>query len=88
VLRGGTAHSTGDLTAVLVNLAPGRRHGGSYACPGTASRVVASESLLGRRPYTNSRAWLMGDQKLHSGRRGDVPLAWVPTVLGITLQCP
>jgi hypothetical protein len=30
----------------------------------------------------------MGNQKLHNGRRGDVPSAWVPTVLGLSLQCP
>jgi hypothetical protein len=50
------AQSVGDQTAVPVNLAPGRRRGGSYACPGTASRVVALELFSDRRPYTNSRA--------------------------------
>jgi hypothetical protein len=85
---GSMAHSAGDSMAVLVNLAPDRHRGGSCACPGTTSRVVAPESLFGRRPYTNSRAWLTGDQKLHNSRRGDVPSAWVSTVMGMTLQCP
>jgi hypothetical protein len=40
-----------------------------------------------RRPYTSSRVWLMGNRKLNSGRRGDVPSAWVPIVLGMALQC-
>jgi hypothetical protein len=87
-LCGGMVHSAGDLTTALANLAPGGRRGGSCARPGAASRVVAPESLFEHRPYTNSRAWLMGDQKLHSGKRGDVPSAWVPTVPGTTLQCP
>jgi hypothetical protein len=82
------AHSAGDSTAVLTNLVPGRRRGGSCACPGAASRVVVPKSLSDRRPYTNSRVWLTGDQKLHSGRHGDVPSTWVPTMLGMTLQCP
>jgi hypothetical protein len=38
------AHNVGDLTAVLVNLAPGRHRGGS--CAGAASRVVAPEPLF------------------------------------------
>jgi hypothetical protein len=53
-----------------------------------ASRVVALESLFDRRSYTNSRVWLMGDQKLHNSTRGGVPSPWIPTVLGMTLQCP
>jgi hypothetical protein len=81
------AHSVEQLTTVLANLAPGRRRGGSYACPRAASRVVAPESSFGRRPYANSRAWLTRDQKLHNSRRGDIPSVWVPTVLGMTLQC-
>jgi hypothetical protein len=79
-------HSAGDSMAVLANLVPGRRSGSSCPCPGAASRVVAPDSLSDRRPYTNSRAWLTGDRKLHSGRRGDVPSAWVPIVLGMALQ--
>jgi hypothetical protein len=81
------AHTAGDSMAVLANLVPGRHRGSSCVCPGAASRVIVPESLSGRRPFTNSRAWLMGDQKLHNGRRGDVPSAWVPTILGMTLQC-
>jgi hypothetical protein len=88
VLCGGIAPSVGKLTTVLVNFAPGRRRGGSYACPVAASRVVALVSSFDRRPYANSRAWLTGDQKLHNSIRGDIPSAWVPTVLGMTLQCP
>jgi hypothetical protein len=68
-------HIVGDLAAVPANLAPGRCRGGSCACPGTASRVVALELLSDQRPYTNSRAWLMGNQKLHIGRRSDIPSA-------------
>jgi hypothetical protein len=71
----GVVHSASDLTAVPTNLSPGRRRGVSCARPEVASRVVAPESLFERRPYTNSRAWLMGDQKLHNGKRGDVPSA-------------
>jgi hypothetical protein len=81
------AHSVGDSMAVLANLVPGRHRGASCACLGAASRVVALESLSDRRPYTNSRAWLTGDRKLHSGRRGDVLSTWVPTLLGMALQC-
>jgi hypothetical protein len=81
------AHCAGDSMAVPTNLVPGRCRDNSCACPGVASRVVAPESLSERRPYTNSRVWLMGDRKLHSGRHGDVPSAWVPKVLGMTLQC-
>jgi hypothetical protein len=38
--------SVGELTAVLANLVPGRRRGGSCARPGVASRVVALTSCL------------------------------------------
>jgi hypothetical protein len=85
VLCGGKAHTAGDSMAVLANLAPGKRRGGSCACPGATSRVVAPESLSDRRSYTNSRYWLTGEWKLRRGRRGDVPSAWVPIVLGMTL---
>jgi hypothetical protein len=30
----------------------------------------------------------MRDRGLHSGRRGDVPSAWVPTASWMILQCP
>jgi hypothetical protein len=76
-----------DLTAVMENLASGRRRGGSCARPGAASRVVALESSFDRCPYANSRAWLTEDWRLDNGGRGDVMSTWVPTVLGMTLQC-
>jgi hypothetical protein len=81
------AHSVVELTVVLANLASGGHCGGSYACPGAVSRAVALELLLGRRPYIDSRAQFMEEWRLHSGGRGDVPSSWVPTVLGMTLQC-
>jgi hypothetical protein len=74
--------------AVLVNLGPGMRRGGSYACPGVASRVVVLEFLLGRCPYASSRVLLTKVPKLHSSRRGSVPSAWVPTTLEMALQYP
>jgi hypothetical protein len=82
------AYSADDSMSVLVNLTPGMRRGGSCAFPGMASRVVALESLFDRHPYTNSRVWLTGDRKLHSGRRGGVPSTSIPAVLGMTLRCP
>jgi hypothetical protein len=54
------AHSTCHLMAVLANLGPGVRRGGSCACPGVASRVVVLESLLGHGPYASSRVRLTG----------------------------
>jgi hypothetical protein len=60
VLSSGMAHNVSDSMAVLTNLVPGRRRGSSGVCPGAVSRVVAPESLPGRRPYADSRAWLMG----------------------------
>jgi hypothetical protein len=80
-------HSVVELTVVLTNLSSGGRRGGSCACPGVASRVVALELLLGRHPYADSRARLTEDQGLHNGGCGDVPSTWVPTVMGMTLQC-
>jgi hypothetical protein len=82
------AHSTCDLMVVLENLVPGTRRGASCACPAVASRVAVLEFLLGRRPYASSRVRLMGDWELYSGRRGSVPSARVPMVLGMALQCP
>jgi hypothetical protein len=29
----------------------------------------------------------MEDRRPHNGERGDAPSIWVPTVLGMTLQC-
>jgi hypothetical protein len=81
------AYSVMELTTVLANLAPGRHRGGSCARPGAASRGAALESSFDRGPYANSRTWLTEDRKLHSGRRGDVLSTWIPTVLGMTLQC-
>jgi hypothetical protein len=80
-------HSVMELAVVLGNLASGGRRGGSCACPGAASRVVALEFLLGRHPYADSRARLTEDRRPHRGGRGDVPSIQVPTVLGMTLQC-
>jgi hypothetical protein len=68
------AHSASDLTVVLVDLDANVHRASSCACPGAASRVIVLDFLLDRRPYTSSRVWLMGDRKLHSGRRGNVPL--------------
>jgi hypothetical protein len=70
---GNRAHSVVELTVVLANLASGGRRGGSCARPGEASRVVASEFLLGRRSYADSRARLTEDRRPHRGGRGDVP---------------
>jgi hypothetical protein len=81
------AHSACDSMVVMADLVPGMRRGGSCACPGAASRVSALGFLSDRRPYTSSRVWLMGDRNLHNGRHGDIPSAWVPTVLGMALQC-
>jgi hypothetical protein len=81
-------HNTCDLMAVLANLGPGMVRGGSCACPGASSRVVVLEFLLGRRPYASSRVRLTGDREMYSGRRGGVPSARVPMVLGMDLQCP
>jgi hypothetical protein len=75
------AHSTCDLMAVLANFGLGRRRGGSYACPGAASRVVVLV-VPGRRPYTRSRVRLTEDLELYSGRRGGVPSAQALTVVG------
>jgi hypothetical protein len=80
-------HSVVELTVVLTNLAPSERRGESCACRGAASRVAALELWFRRRPYAGSRARLAEDRRPHSGRRGDVPSTWVPTVLGMTLQC-
>jgi hypothetical protein len=79
-------HSAGDLMVVLANLVPGRHHGGSCACQGTASRVVALESLFDRRPCTILRVWLTEVPELHSGRCGNISSALVHTVLGMALQ--
>jgi hypothetical protein len=84
---GSMAYSVVESTTVLANLASGRRRGRSCACPGAALRVVASESSFDRRPYANSRAWLTEDRRLHSGGRGGVLTTWVPTMLGMALQC-
>jgi hypothetical protein len=73
--------------AVLPNLVPGTRRGGSCACPGAASRVAALGFLLGRRLYASSRVRLTGDRELYSGWRGGVLSARVPTVSGVVLQC-
>jgi hypothetical protein len=43
--------STGDLMAVLMNLGPCMRHGGSCACLGAASRVVVPTPTSGHHPY-------------------------------------
>jgi hypothetical protein len=43
--------------------------------------------LLGRCPYTDSRARLTEERRPHSGSHVDVSSFWVPTVLGMTLQC-
>jgi hypothetical protein len=88
VVCSGMAYIVVESTIVLANLASGGRHGGSCACPGAASRVVALELLFGRRPYANSRAWLTEARGLYSGGRGDVSSIWVPTVLGMPRQCP
>jgi hypothetical protein len=45
------------------------------------------ESLLGRYPYVDLRAQLMGGRRSHNSGHGDVLLSWVPAVLGMTLQC-
>jgi hypothetical protein len=87
VVCGRMVYSVVELTTILANLALGRRRGGSCARLEAASRVVASESSFDRRSYANSRAWLTEDRKLHSGGCGDVLSTWVPTVLGMTLQC-
>jgi hypothetical protein len=79
-------HSACDLIAVLANLVPITRRGGSCACPGVASRVVVLEFLLGRRPYASLRVWLTGDRELYSGRHGGVPSARVPMVLEMAMQ--
>jgi hypothetical protein len=50
--------------------------------------VVVPVLIPGRRPYAGSRVWLMGDLELYIGRRGGVPSAWAPTVLGMVLLCP
>jgi hypothetical protein len=81
------AHSAVELTVVMANLAFGGRRGGSCARPGADSRVAVLELWFGRRPYAGSRARLTEDRRPHNGRRGDVPSTWVPTVLGMTLQC-
>jgi hypothetical protein len=65
-------HSASDSMVVLANLATGRCRGGSCACPGTTLRLVALGLLSDWRSYIDSRAWLMGNQKLHSGWHGDV----------------
>jgi hypothetical protein len=85
VVCGSMAYSVVELTTVLANLASGKRHGGSCARPGAASRVVALESSFGRRPYADSRAWLTEDRRLHNSGCDDVLSTWVPTVLGMTL---
>jgi hypothetical protein len=85
---GSMSYNAVELASVLANLASGRRRDGSCACPGAAPRVVGSGLLFDRRPYANSRAWLMEDRRLHSSGRGDVLSTWVSTVLGMTLQCP
>jgi hypothetical protein len=69
---GSMAYSVVELTTFLANLSFARRRGGSCACPGAASRVVASESSFDHRLQVNSRAWLTEDRKLHSNGRGDV----------------
>jgi hypothetical protein len=84
---GSMAHSIMELTVVLANLASVRRRGGSCARPGVVSRAVVLELLLSRSPYADSRARLTEDRRPHSGGRGDVPSTWIPTVLGMTLQC-
>jgi hypothetical protein len=85
VVYGSMAHSVMELTVVLANLVSGERRGGSCACPGVVSRVVALELLLGRRSYADSRGRLREERRPHNGGRGDVPSTWVPTVLGMTL---
>jgi hypothetical protein len=84
---GSMAYSVVELTVVLTNLASGGRRGESCARPGAASKVAALELLFGRSSYTGSRAGLTEDWSPQNGRRGDVPSIWVPTVLGMTLQC-
>jgi hypothetical protein len=81
------AHSVVELTVVLANLTSGGRHGEPYARLGATSRVAALELLIGRRPYVGSRAGLTEDRGPHNGGCGDVPSIWIPTVLGMTLQC-
>jgi hypothetical protein len=85
---GSMAYSVVELTVVLTNLASGGRYGESCARPEAALRVAALELLFGRGPYTGSRAGLTEDRSPQNGRRGDVSSIWVPTVLGMTLQCP
>jgi hypothetical protein len=84
---GGMAHSVVELMVVLAKLAPGERRGESCARLGAASRVETLELLLGHHPYAGSRAQLSKDRRLHNDQCGDVPSIWVPTVLGMTLQC-
>jgi hypothetical protein len=84
---GSMAHSVTESTVVLTNLASGGRRGESCSRPGAASRVATLELLFGRCPYAGSRVGLTEDRRPHSGGRGDVPSTWVPTVLGMTLQC-
>jgi hypothetical protein len=84
---GGMEHSVVELIVVLANLISGGRRGESCARPGAGSRVAVLELLLGRHLYAGLRARLTEDQRLHSGWRGDALLIWVPTVLGMTLQC-
>jgi hypothetical protein len=82
------AHGTCDLMAVLVNLGPCTRRGGSYACPGAISRVVVPVLMPGRHPYTGSRVRLTRDLELYSCRRGGVLSARALTVLGmVSPQC-
>jgi hypothetical protein len=73
--------STCDLIAVLMNLGPCTRRGGSSACPGVVLRVVELVLMLGRRPCTGSRVRLTGDLELYISQRGGVPSARAPTVL-------
>jgi hypothetical protein len=84
---GSMAHSVVELTVVLTKLASGGRRGESCARPGVALRVVAPELLFSRRPCADSRAVLTEDWRPHNGGRGTVPSVWVPTVLGMLLQC-
>jgi hypothetical protein len=58
-------------------------------CPSRGGFESSSANLLfDCCPYTDSRVRLMEDWRLHSGRRGDVLSTWVPTVRGMTPQCP
>jgi hypothetical protein len=84
---GSMVYNVMELTTVMANLTSSGRRGGSCACPGAASRGVASEYSFDYRSYTSSRAWLTEDRKLHSSRRGDVLSTRVPTAFGMTLQC-